>query len=84
MEERKFDEKGLVDFRIVTHYDRRGLELDFSTYEPNGEISIRQEYEYEFDAAGNWTTQFVSRWVVGWGEFKMTPSMVTRRTIEYF
>jgi hypothetical protein len=83
-DERQYNDKGELTFRKVTNYDRLGNDLDFSVYEPNGDMSIREEYVYEFDSEGNWTEQFVTRWVVGWGEYRLIPSMVTRRKIDYF
>jgi hypothetical protein len=86
IEERRYNDTHDLTLRIVTRYDRHGNELEYSTYdhELDGEMYIKQEYEYEFDPAGNWTTQTVFRWVVGWGPFRLVPYTRTRRTIEYF
>jgi hypothetical protein len=84
VEERRKSEKKEHRIRIVTNYDHNGNILDYSTYEADGEMYIKQEFEYEFDSVGNWTTQNASRWVVGWGEFRLVPFTVTHRKIEYF
>jgi hypothetical protein len=86
LEERRFNEENGLTLRIVTQYDERGNEIEYSTYdhELDGEMYIKQEFKYEFDSVGNWTTQTVFRWVVGWGPFRLIPYTRTRRTIEYF
>ena len=86
IEERRYSEENSLTLRKVTRYDRSGNKVEYSCYdhELDGEMYIKQEYEYEFDSVGNWTTQTVFRWVVGWGPFRLFPYSRTRRTIEYF
>lgn len=86
LEERRYNDNRKLTLRIVTRYDRQGNEMEYSTYdhELDGEMYIKQEYEYEFDEFGNWITQTIFRWVVGWGPFRLVPYTRTRRVIDYY
>lgn len=84
IEERRFDLDGSPSTSIVRSYDPNGNEKEFSCIEPDGTLSIKEEYEYEFDTTGNWTSMKAYRWVIGWGEFHLFPSTITRRKIVYY
>lgn len=82
-QERRFKSDGSPSTSIVRSYDINGNEMEFSCIEPNGKLSIKEVYEYEFDAMGNWTSKKSYRWVIGWGEFHLYPYTITRRRIVY-
>lgn len=77
-------ENGEFSHRIVKEYDLNGNCLKHSCYEPYNNLYLQDKYEYEFDNKGNWTKKTQYHWVIGWGEFKLSPLSITRRKIEYF
>jgi hypothetical protein len=84
VEELRFNEKGIFSHRIKTVYDSQGNRKEHFCYEPDGTLYLKDEFVYKFDSTGNWIEQIDNHWVIGWGEFKLTPLSITRRRIEYF
>lgn len=84
VEESRFNEKGEYSHRIKTVYDSRGNRKEHFCYDPDGTLNLKDEFVYKFDSAGNWIEQIVHHWVIGWGEFKLTPLSITRRKIDYY
>lgn len=83
-EERRFEHDGSPGLSVVTRYDVKGNQKEFSCFEPDGTLCIKEEYKYEFDAEGNWTIMKSFRWVTGWGEFQLHLYTITRRKIAYY
>lgn len=82
-DEIRFDYKDQLIVRKVTHYNKRGEELEFVCYDSDGMYN-NGRFEYEFDEVGNWIVNVYWYWVIGWGEYKLIPFTKTIRRIEYY
>lgn len=84
VEIRRYDKNDQLSLRTLTRYDLQGTRKEFSCFEPDGTMYLRDEFEHEYDSTGNWISEVQSHWVIGWGEFRLVPSTTTIRQIEYF
>lgn len=84
IEEFRANERGEFSLRVKTVHDADGNVKEHFCYEPDGTLYLQDEYVYRYDRHGNWIEQIQKHWVIGWGEFKLTPLSVARRKIEYF
>ena len=84
VEERRFEPDGSPMSSIVTSYDANGNKKEVSCIDPDGTLGIKEVYEYDLDTYGNWTSMKSYRWVIGWGDFHLRPSTITRRKIVYY
>ncbi len=80
---RNNENKELTD-KYITSYDLKGNRTEFSCFDANGKLTLKDEYHYEFDSIRNWTQETQNHWVIGWGEFKLVPLSMTRRKIDYY
>ncbi|MBV9209724.1 MAG: hypothetical protein JOZ52_03790, partial [Acidobacteria bacterium] len=69
------------DMRWVYHYDGKGDIVEEVVYA--GGVPFKWSYEYEYDAQGNWLTQFITPVPDKPGKEKPKPVDVTRRIIGY-
>lgn len=84
IEELRINENGELSHRELSIYDSKGNKKEFFCYEPDGTLYLKDEFAYKFDSTGNWIEQINNQWVIGWGEFKLTPLAITRCKIEYY
>jgi site-specific DNA-cytosine methylase len=79
-----FNDKGEFSHKMTRVYDLNGNNIEHFCYDSDGTLYLKDEYVYKFDLVGNWIEQVDHHWVIGWGEFNLTPLSITRRKIEYF
>jgi hypothetical protein len=84
VEESRHDKNDNLIDRTVTVYDSKGNRKEFSCYKRDGTLTLKDEFELEFDSNGNWIKQIQYHWVIGWGEFRLIPLTVMRRKIDYY
>jgi hypothetical protein len=84
IEEFRNNERGKFTDRTVTSYDAKGNLKEFSCYNSDGTLTLKDEYEYEFDSVRNWIKKIQYHWVIGWGEFSLIPLTISRRQIDYY
>ena len=84
LEEFRYNEHDEFYHRISTVYDLKGNRKEYFCYEPDGTLYLKDEFTYEYDLVGNWIKQIQHHWVIGWGEFRLIPLLVIRRSIDYY
>ena len=65
-------------------YDERGNVVETIVRDASGAVLSRTNYEYEFDAHGNWTRMTASVAVSNQGRTEYEPFEITRRSITYY
>jgi hypothetical protein len=64
-------------------YDGKGNKTSSTTMAPGFE-TLKQDYAYEFDTAGNWVKQTTCTWITKFGKTYCEPSEIAYRTITYY
>jgi hypothetical protein len=71
-------------YRWTYTLNDRDVTIGGTKLNPDGKLIQREAYEYEFDAAGNWTRRVTSKWVREKGKDSSVPMEVTYQVIEYY
>ncbi|MBO0721469.1 MAG: hypothetical protein J2P41_11645 [Blastocatellia bacterium] len=81
-EQRQYDPDGVLKSKIVTTVDKKGEWVERATYDAEGNLRAKVNYEREYDTRGNWIKQVVSTWNPQTDKSVMT--QVLYRTITYY
>jgi hypothetical protein len=81
-EQRSYDAEGVLKSKIVTTVDQKGEWVERATYDVEGNLREKVNYEREYDTRGNWIKQVVSRWNPQTEKSDMT--QVYYRAITYY
>ena len=65
-------------------YDDRGNIVEMTLLNADGSVVMKEKYDLEFDAMGNWTKMLTSVAIIENGQMKFEPTEVTHRFISYF
>ena len=75
---------GALTGKEVYKYDDKGNIIEMTLFNADGSIMTRENYQYEFDAMGNWTKMVTSVAVIDNGRLTYEPTEVTYRSISYY
>ncbi len=75
---------GSLTGKEVYKYDDKGNIVEMTLFNADGSIMTRENYQYEFDAMGNWTKMVTSVAVIDNGHLTFEPTEVTYRSISYY
>jgi TonB family protein len=75
---------GALTGKEVYKYDDKGNIIEMTLFNADGSIMSRENYQYEFDAMGNWTKMVTSVAVIDNGRLTFEPTEVTYRSISYY
>jgi len=81
-EQRFYDPEGVLTSKIVTTVDHKGEWVERATYDAEGSLREKVNYEREYDTRGNWIKQVVSKWNPQTEKSEMT--QVYYRAITYY
>jgi len=81
-EQRFYDPEGVLTSKIVTTVDHKGEWVERATYDADGNLREKVNYEREYDTRGNWIKQVVSKWNPQTEKSEMT--QVYYRAITYY
>ncbi|MEW6212889.1 MAG: hypothetical protein AB1631_31485 [Acidobacteriota bacterium] len=76
--------KNQLMLKTALSYDEQGNISELTEYKPDGSVTRKESYSYEFDSAGNWIKRVTSVWVTKEGKSSFEPSEVTYRKIAYY
>ena len=68
---------GALTGKEVYKYDDKGNIIEMTLFNADGSILTRENYQYEFDAMGNWTKMVTSVAVIDNGHLTYEPTEVT-------
>jgi hypothetical protein len=80
----RYTREGKMNGRSVSSYDAGGNEIEKTWFRPDGSLSEKWNYTYEFDSQGNWIKRKSMKWTAKDGKSNFEPYDVTSRTITYF
>jgi YD repeat-containing protein len=90
-----YDAQGHVREKIVTdlsghpqtrsefEYDERGNQIEERTYNERGTLTDHKQYRYEYDPAGNWTSENLNWYRLSEGTSRPYRTQARIRTIQY-
>jgi YD repeat-containing protein len=81
-EQRFYDPEGVLTSKIVTTVEHKGEWVERVTYDAEGNLREKVNYEREYDTRGNWIKQVVSKWNPQTEKSEMT--QVYYRAITYY
>jgi YD repeat-containing protein len=81
-EQRFYDPEGVLTSKIVTTVEHKGEWVERATYDAEGNLREKVNYEREYDTRGNWIKQVVSKWNPQTEKSEMT--QVYYRAITYY
>lgn len=81
-EQRSYDPEGVLKSKIVTTVDKKGEWVERATYDAEGNLRGKVNYEREYDTRDNWIKQVVSTWNPKTDKSETT--QVFYRTITYY
>ena len=79
----EWKENGIVYDKWVYTLDSKGVVKELEHYRRN-RLRIKEAFEYEFDATGNWIKRTRSKWVVKGGGSSFAPQEIEYRSITYY
>jgi hypothetical protein len=82
-EESVYLANGSLSWRSVYVFDDKGNVIEVTDFTPDGAVTAKRSYTYEFDSNGNWTKRTISWNVVSERLRRMQPN-VHLRTIAYY
>jgi len=81
-EQQSYDAAGVLKSKILTTVDQKGEWVERATYDAEGKLREKVNYEREYDTRGNWIKQVVSKWNPQTEKSEMT--QVYYRAITYY
>ena len=79
----EWKENGIVYDKWVYTLDSKGVVKELEHYRRN-RLRVKEAFEYEFDATGNWIKRTRSKWVVKGGASSFVPQEIEYRSITYY
>ena len=81
-EELRYSENGSPIWRELYILDNKGNKIEENNFEPDGSVSSKISYTYEFDSHGNWTRRTMN--VLSDRDRRIEAPSVRLRTITYY
>lgn len=83
-EEFHYDENSSLTQSTTRKFDESGNIYEEECIKADGSLNYKLEFQYEFDATGNWIKQITNKWVLRWDQLFYEPVSVTHRMLSYY